>query len=424
MDSSIAFFVELNNSKNTLENVDLSLGNPGVGGTQYLFLLTVESLNKTFGTGYACLITNVHFNSLALSGPIGYAEDLNDAIVYCKEHGIGTLVINANLVELVDFHLCDASISIILWAHNTLTAKRQRIAANCASVKWIVCVSKSQYINMKDTPCFKKCVYINNFLPNRFFAKAEISDYSEEKIVYVGSLMPQKGVHNLIKIWRKIEKKCPQANLYIFGGANVWNTNVKLGSNGIADPYYERVINKHMKKLAHPENIHFMGAKGWTDIGPVISTFRAGVVNPSRYMRDETFCLSAIEMSAFGLPIVSRDRKDGLRTTIVHEETGYLEKTDGKIADRIVSIINTPELCNKLGNNGRKHAEQFVADNEVGKWNELIKKTGEKRKLCRIARFSNDAILLRRDYIRKILYLFESGKAIAIIKKQLNRKHT
>jgi hypothetical protein len=77
-----------------------------------------------------------------------------------------------------------------------------------------------------------------------------------------------------------------------------------------------------------------------------------------------------------------------------------------------------------LGNNGRKHAEQFVADNEVGKWNELIKKTGEKRKLCRIARFSNDAILLRRDYIRKILYLFESGKAIAIIKKQLNRKHT
>ena len=42
----IAFFIELKNNQATIEGADLNIGNPGVGGTQYLFLLTVKVLNS------------------------------------------------------------------------------------------------------------------------------------------------------------------------------------------------------------------------------------------------------------------------------------------------------------------------------------------------------------------------------------------
>lgn len=36
----IAFYIGLKNVKKSIEDADLNIGNPGVGGTQYLFLLT------------------------------------------------------------------------------------------------------------------------------------------------------------------------------------------------------------------------------------------------------------------------------------------------------------------------------------------------------------------------------------------------
>ncbi len=45
----IAFFIELQNSKKNIKGVNLDVGNPGVGGTQYLFLLTIKELNKLYG---------------------------------------------------------------------------------------------------------------------------------------------------------------------------------------------------------------------------------------------------------------------------------------------------------------------------------------------------------------------------------------
>ena len=78
---------------------------------------------------------------------------------------------------------------------------------------------------------------------------------------YIGSIMPQKGVHNLLEIWKYVEANEPEAQLYIYGGANVWNASARLGSNGAADIYYDRVIQRRMKRLKHPENIHLWGQR-------------------------------------------------------------------------------------------------------------------------------------------------------------------
>lgn len=419
----LAFFIGLKNNRSAIENADLDKGNPGVGGTQYLFMYTVKLLNRLYGNDYAVLLTDIVSDKLAPELNISYSINEGSAVEYCEKHNIANLVINANAADRVNPKIFNTTVRIILWAHNTLTAKRQKIAAVTQSIKWVVCVSESQYNNMKDTPCFGKCTFINNIIPKYFYDHSTLTDYSEKKAAFVGSLMPQKGAHDLLDIWCFVEKQCPDAQLYIFGGANIWNENATLGKSGAADIFYDRLVQKRLKRLKHPENIHFMGAKGWEFIDSFISTFRLGIVNPSHYLRDETFCLSATEMAAHGLPVVSRQRYDGLQTTIDHGNTGYLEKSNKAIAERMIKILSDPNESKRLGSEGRKHAAVFSSQEIVKKWHELVISPCRNARSGKPAFFSKDAFLLRHDFRQKLAFLVESGKCFYLIKKKVKRKN-
>lgn len=420
---SIAFYIELGKLKKTMYQANLDLGNPGIGGTQYLFLLTVKYLNRFCDKGYAILLTDRDFGFYDDEIPVDYVKDEYEAVQYCEKHSISMLTFNANVADQIDSSVFNTSVRIVLWAHNTLTKKRQNIAAITPSIEKIVCVSESQYNNMSDTPCYEKCTYINNVIPRYFYESASCTDYSKPNVIYIGSIMPQKGAHNLLEIWKSVEKKVPDAQLYIFGGANLWNPNIKMGSKGVADQYYERIIQRRLSKLKKPENVHFMGAKGWKDIDAFIKTARVGVVNPSHYMRDETFCMSAIEMAAHAIPVVSRQRYDGLATTIQHEVTGFLEEKNTDIATRIVSLILDASLCKKMGAEARKYAENFIVENEVKKWCKIVE--DEKRvvrKKSKSDRESRDSKLLKHDFVLKIGFLIASGKFIHLIIDRLKKR--
>ena len=418
----IAFYIELKNSIKSLQQSDLNLGNPGVGGTQYLFLLTVKNLNRMYGNKYALLLTDGDFGMEDADIPYHIVSDEAGALRYCTEESIGIITFNANILDRVSRNVFDTDIRILVWAHNTLTWKRQCIAAKTKCIDRIICVSKSQCDNMADTPCVEKCTYINNVIPEYFYQNSTLTDYSDLKVVYVGSVMPQKGVHNLIEIWKYVEDVEPKAQLYIFGGANVWNPDAKLGGNGAVDQYYDRIICKRLNKLAHPENIHFMGAKGWKDIDRMIATARVGVVNPSHYMRDETFCMSAVEMEAHGLPIISRQRNDGLNTTIIHGKTGFLEKDDENIAAKIVELLQNQQLCRHMGAAARKSSEAFVVQNEIYKWKEIVDDGTIESNVAFIKRKSLDGKLLDHDFILKLGFLFESRKMLDLIIKKIRGK--
>ena len=124
----IAFFIELKNNQATIEGADLNIGNPGVGGTQYLFLLTVKVLNSIYGEDYSVLLTNTRFSNSDPGLHTDYSENVKEAIQYCERHQINNLVLNANEADRVDAKVFDTRVRIMLWAHNTLNAKRQKIA--------------------------------------------------------------------------------------------------------------------------------------------------------------------------------------------------------------------------------------------------------------------------------------------------------
>lgn len=417
----IAFYLPMNNVRSNMRNADLDEGNPGLGGTQYLFLLTVKHLNQKHGGHYALLLTNEGFCFDDKEVPYKTANSEHEAVKYCENNKIEVLTINANVIDVVDKSAFDTSVRIFIWAHNTLTWKRQLIAHTTDSIERVICVSERQYLNMADTPCYKKCTYINNIIPEKFYERATLTDYSSPSAVYIASIMPQKGVHNLLSIWKYVERALPEANLYIFGGSNIWNQNKELGSIGVADIYYERIIKRKLKKLKHVENVHFMGAKGWNEIDQLIRSARVGIVNPSFYMRDETFCMSAVEMEAHGIPVVSRMRSDGLLTTINNGYSGFLEEKDKKIAEKMIQMLQNDENSKQIGIQARKFAQQFLVENEIEKWNEMVKQPiAVKDEPAMHCKKSKDGKLLDHDFRLKLLFTVSSGKLFYLIKKKLH----
>ena len=83
--AQIAFYIGLKAFKRTLLNAELSTGNPGVGGTQYLFLLTVKEYNKVYGTSHALLLTDDEFGLEDVDVPTVIVGNEENAIRYCEK---------------------------------------------------------------------------------------------------------------------------------------------------------------------------------------------------------------------------------------------------------------------------------------------------------------------------------------------------
>ena len=180
MNEKIAFYIKMHDKIEVLKNKNLDEGNPGVGGTQYLFLLTIKYLNKIYANNSAILITDGNIGLEDIDIPYHIVNNMDEAFIFCKDNNIKKIVLNANIVSKINDYLYSLDLDIILWAHNTLSFKGQKIAAEKDSIFRVVCVSESQYQNMKDSACFKKCVYINNVITNMFYKNAIITDYSEK----------------------------------------------------------------------------------------------------------------------------------------------------------------------------------------------------------------------------------------------------
>lgn len=363
---SIGFFHPL--AGREISPAALPRGNPGMGGTPYLFLLTVWQLNASFGPGTAVLYTDGEIPADPRL-PTRRAGSLEEAARKAAGDGMELLVVSGNSLRGAGERIVSRSPApLAVWGHNTLDRRTRGIAARCDAVKWVVSVSEAQYRNMADTEVFGKCAWVNNCLPEGFFRLAEASALGEKRVAYLGSLYPQKGAHNLLDIWARVLREEPEAVLDVVGGAGLWRPSAGLGDLGVAEPWYERVLRGKLARLPRPDSVRFHGARSWDEIRPLLRECRAGVVNPSWFFRDETFCLSALELAAHGLPVVSRQRGDGLGTTVLHGRTGFLEDTDKAIAARLVALLRDRDAAHTQGLRARRHAHRFTAEQAARDW--------------------------------------------------------
>ncbi|MFF8829053.1 glycosyltransferase family 4 protein [Streptomyces sp. NPDC015131] len=164
-------------------------------------------------------------------------------------------------------------------------------------------------------------------------------------VVCVSRLVPRKGQDTLIRAMPSILARVPDAVLLIVGGGP-----------------YEQDLRRLAAETGVAASVRFTGAVPWEELP---AHYGAGDVfaMPCRTRRGgldvEGLGIVYLEASATGLPVVAGD-SGGAPDAVLDGETGWVVRGSApeESADRIVTLLNDPELRARMGERGRAWVEE------------------------------------------------------------------
>ena len=187
---------------------------------------------------------------------------------------------------------------------------------------------------------FKKCypsklpnenfMVLPNVIDEVFFAPITSSEYitksSAINIVFVGNLIPLKGILKLVEVWPMILKKAPQSFLHIVGsGPQLNNILSFIDENKLKSIKYHGVLDhQQIKTLLDNSDIFCL---------------------PST---SETFCCAALESLTRGIPVLLGPC--GGAEDFVSKNNGRFMKdiSNEELVQSVISMIDNLHLFNKL----------------------------------------------------------------------------
>lgn len=174
-------------------------------------------------------------------------------------------------------------------------------------------------------------------------------------VLFVGRIVPKKGLHTLVRAVAKVKRSHPRTWLVAVGAS--WPGKRR-------ETAYMRKVRLLSKRLRVP--IRFTG---YIPPARVHQAYQLGdvFVCPTQYR--EGFATVNSEAMASGLPVIASNR-GGIREVIQGGHTGLLVssyKSPRAFATAILRVRRSPELASRLANAGRKAvAENLSWDSTVG----------------------------------------------------------
>lgn len=342
------------------------LGNPGVSGTVYEFLMLIKYLSP-LSLGDICVY---HFgDNIYPDGCVDKIIENHNDIFRDISSITDVLIVQSKLSKDFYKELEGKNIKTILWAHNYLSADEVELFYKMKSIKRIVFVGREQY----DHYIGHDIIFKSEFIYNMYNCiDHSFRDACDKHIVtYTGCIIPAKGFHLIARIWKDIINDVPDAQLFVLGNGKLYDNRNELGQYGIAEEEYEKsfisYITDDKGKLL--DSVHFLGVLG-SSKDDIYKQTRVGVMNPSGI--SETFGLSGVEMAARKIPVVTK-KKYGLLDIVRDGETGYLVKNETQLKKAIVKLLKDNELNNKMGENGYRFVkDKFQPEKIIKKWEKLI----------------------------------------------------
>lgn len=374
-------------------------GNPGIGGTEYCFLLLAYYLALKKDCYSVTILSSIplilppQIKNCILSEFYelkGYKSSLNILILKTPKDKQRYDV----LKELSPIH-------VITWSHNYLYANEAKMVYECPTIDLNVFVGKQMYDFYIDHNIIKKSTFIFNIVPDT------LKNCNRNPIPYtatfIGQISESKGIIDLFKVWSLVEHKYPDAHLNIIGGGNLYDRNRQIGSLGITDEKTEsklkRFILDENGKLK--KNIHFLGILGKEKYDVFLKS-SVGIVNPSA--RTETFGLGIIEMATAKLPVVTRNW-NGHPDTALNKKTALLGYSIRQMADNICTLFQEKELNSILGNEGKILAKRFSKENILPIWGKYIQDIVNNQLETKVLHISNP-IINNYKFIRAVNSFF------------------
>ncbi|MBD5434579.1 MAG: glycosyltransferase family 4 protein [Treponema sp.] len=204
---------------------------------------------------------------------------------------------------------------------------------------------------------FTKVIVIPNFIDQQNYVEEKRENY----VIAVGRFSRIKGFDRLITIWEMICKEITDWKLLIIGDGNEFE-NIK-----------NLVIEKNLNA-----NVELLGR---LDNNEVFRYMRKSkIYTLTSY--SESFSLVTLEAMQNKLPVVAFDVRTGPRNIIKNTETGYLVK-DGNIdaySEKIMFLMKNEGIRQKMGMSAFAHSNNFLKENVMKKWYELIDSRDSERK--------------------------------------------
>jgi glycosyltransferase involved in cell wall biosynthesis len=188
----------------------------------------------------------------------------------------------------------------------------------------------------------------------------------EPRILFVGRLSPEKGIHILLPAFAQVLRRFPRARLDLVGPRTVLPHSFLVGIS--TDPIvkrleryydgsikgdYQQHLDSLVTSLGLAEHVTFLGSLPHKEI--VARYHNASVVvNPSY---SESFGISIVEGMASAVPVVGT-RIGGMKETILDGQTGFIVEPDDAdaLGEAIVKVLGDAALARRLGTAGRERA--------------------------------------------------------------------
>ena len=166
------------------------------------------------------------------------------------------------------------------------------------------------------------------------------------RFLFAGRIAPEKGLDVLVEAFRRVELACPGAAALTVCGTGDSRTVMPIVRTTRAPELDGKVI-----WAGHVD-----------DISAEIARADAGVV-PSR--APEAFGLAALEFMGAGIPVIASEI--GALPEVIGPDGILVPPEDpAALADAMLRLIDSPELCARLGEAGkRRAAENFAYDKFV-----------------------------------------------------------
>jgi len=173
----------------------------------------------------------------------------------------------------------------------------------------------------------------------------------QDRVVgFVGRLVREKGVIELIKAMQRVSKEIPSAKLLLVGDS----------LKGERDRGTPSVVHELIEKSELKSRVV---RTGFIDDVPAAMAAMDLFVLPSYR---EGMPVSILEAMASGKPVVATNIR-GCREEVVHGVTGLLvpPKDPAALAHAIVQVLSNPALAAKMGAEGRERAVKLFDESQV-----------------------------------------------------------